>query len=140
MLLIDSVVRNDETGLWVFAHLSADSLFVTDDGISSVIGLEFLAQTAAALFTLQSTNPPVAVRQGMLIACSRLDADLPWFAVEDGLLVHVQPASRMPTADQGRGLVKFVGDIHIIPRGAPLPTVLPIRERGVVRAEWSVYL
>ncbi len=140
MLLIDSVLQCDQSQLWAVARLSSDSAFATDDRVSSAVGLEYLAQAAAAFFTLQSTDQAAGARQGMLIACSRLDADIPWFATADGLLMHVRPASRLPTADQGRGLVRFVGDIHVLPQGVPLPAVPPVKGRGVVRAEFSVYL
>ncbi len=144
MLLIDSVLSSDDKGVWAVARLKADSAFVNDGRVSTAVGLEYLAQTAAAFFTLQSTEAPATVRQGMLISCPRLDADIPWFTVGDSLLLHARPASRMPTAGQGRGLVKFVGDVYVIPQGVPIdahmPSRMPAAQRGLVRAELSVYL
>ena len=144
MLLIDSVLSSDDKGVWAVARVKADTAFVKGGRVSTAVGLEYLAQTAAAFFTLQSTEVPARVRQGMLIACSRMDADIPWFTVGDSLLLHARPASRMPTADQGRGLVKFVGDVYVIPQGVPIedpmPSGMPVAQPGLVRAELSVYL
>ncbi len=144
MLLIDEVLSSDDKGIWAIARLTADSALVHEGRVSSAVGLEYLAQTAAAFFTLLSNAAPTAVRQGMLIACPRLDADVAWFRVGDTLLLHVRPASRMPTADQGRALVKFVGDVYVVPKGVPiegrLPPQMPAAQRGSVRAELSVYL
>jgi predicted hotdog family 3-hydroxylacyl-ACP dehydratase len=140
MLLIDAVLASDDSGAWAVARLQADSAFVKDGRVSTAVGLEYLAQTAAAFFTLQSSAAEATVRQGMLIACPRLDADIPWFMVGDTLLLTARPASRMPTSGQGRGLVKFVGDIYVIPHGVTLPVQMPAAARGVVRAELSVYL
>ena len=126
------------------ARVKADTAFVKDGRVSTAVGLEYLAQTAAAFFTLQSTEVPARVRQGMLIACSRMDADIPWFTVGDSLLLHARPVSRMPTADEGRRLVKFVGDVYVIPQGVPIedpmPSGMPVAQPGLVRAELSVYL
>lgn len=144
MLLIDEVLSRDDKGIWALARLTADCAFMHEGRVSSAVGLEYLAQTAAALFTLLSMEEPATVRQGMLIACPRLDADIPWFRVGESLLLHVRPASRMPAADQSRVLVKFVGDVYVVPNGVPiegrLPTQLPVAGRGSVRAELSVYL
>lgn len=140
MLLIDAVLSSDDQGVWAVVCLQADSPFVQDGRVSTAVGLEYLAQAAAAFFTLQSSEAEATVRQGMLIACPRLDADLPWFVVGDTLLLTARSASRMPTAGQGRGLVKFVGDIFVFPDGATVPVQMPSGERGVVRADLSVFL
>lgn len=140
MLLIDAVLSSDDQAVWAVARLQADSPFVQDGRVSTAIGLEYLAQAAAAFFTLRSTQAEAAVQQGMLIACPRLEADLPWFAAGDTLLLTARPASRMPTTGQRQRLVKFVGDIYVFPDGATMPAQMPVGVRGVVRADLSVYL
>ena len=145
MLLIDAVLSSDDQGVWAVIRVHADSAFVKEGRVSTAVGLEYLAQAAAAFFALQSSAAEATVRQGMLIACPRLEADLPGFSVGDTLLLSARPASRMPTPGQGRGLVKFVGDIYILsegvlPDGATMPVRMPVGERGVVRADLSVFL
>ena len=140
MRLIQSIVALEPAGVWAWTVITAESAFVEGDRVSSVLGLEYLAQAAAAYFSLQSRDTAQPVRQGMLVACPRLEADVPWFAVGAGLLLHVRAASRLPTVEQGRGLVRFSGVIHLLENGQPVPETLPAEAGGVLRAELSVYL
>ena len=137
MRLLDAVLAADAGGLWATVLLMPDSPFMDAGRVRAVLAVEYLAQSAAAWFTLQAMQHGGEPRQGMLIACPRLAAGVPHFHAGERLLLRVVPASRLPV--RGGGMVKFVGQVFMLPSGE-MPVALPGAARAVVDAELSVYL
>ncbi len=81
-------------------------------GLHACFGLELMAQTAAAFFTLQTKDnaPP---RQGMLIACRQFTTQIAHYPVDSRLIIHARLASAMPHDASSPALVKFDGQIVV---------------------------
>jgi predicted hotdog family 3-hydroxylacyl-ACP dehydratase len=130
MRLIDDLIEWDVGGITARVHLTEASPFMNHGRVRALFGMEYLAQAAAAWFTLMAMQDATpVVRQGMLIACPRLDTEVSHFRCGSTLLVRAEPASRLP--EDGRGLVKFTGLISVMGEGTPTP---------VLQAQLSVYL
>lgn len=148
MRLIDAVLMASDAELWATLLIHADSSFVRAGRVRAAIALEYLAQAAAAFFSIEAwrsaamssseehCNAPV-VKQGMLIAVPSLSSDVSHFNVGDRLLLHVSPASRMPI--KGNGMVKFRGEVFVC-SDSKFPDRWPTEDDAKVRAELSVYL
>ena len=144
MRLIDRVLQHNSQQLWAEVRTTPASCFATDHGIPTYIGLEYMAQTAAAFFTLHAMHetPP---RQGMLIACRRYTAQVAYFPLHSRLIVCAQLASRLPADSAGRGLVKFTAQIHIPSKTLPTEPAFEdlahlATQQAVTAADLSVYL
>lgn len=146
-------VAKDE--VWSAVALDQHSPFVehTTRSVSTIVLLEYLAQTAAAFFALQalddqavSGGEAVAPRPGMLIGCSRLDCADSAISIPTTLVVQAQLASPLPDSSTASALVRFSGTVFNLPQqtqvfadGAALieaaqPTA------AVAQAAFSVYL
>lgn len=110
MRLIDAVISANQRELLARVSIAPDSPFVRNARVPAAIGLEYMAQAAAAFFALRVAGAEQP-RQGMLIACPRLAASVAFFDVGANLLVRIAPVSRMPAPDSAPGLVKFSGTI-----------------------------
>ncbi len=130
MLLIDEVVEALPEGIRTRVHLTPYSPFMTPSGIGSAMGLEYLAQSAAAWFGVLSRQSGGAPRAGMLVACRSYEATVAFFDAGQTLDVSVRCVSALPDRDR-QGLVKFRGAIEIPIEGAP---------NVVAEGEFSVYL
>jgi predicted hotdog family 3-hydroxylacyl-ACP dehydratase len=144
MRLIDAVLAHDQRHLWAHVEIQRHSPFSSDHGVRACFGLEYLAQAAAAFFTLQASeaNPP---KQGMLIACRRFDTAVAVFPLASRLLLSVSLTSAMPAAAEGSALVKFQGEIHILQPDRQTPTssaacARVAATRATTVADLSVYL
>ncbi len=144
MRLIDRVLQHDSQQLWAEVRTTRTSVFATDHGVPAYIGLEYMAQTAAAFFTLQATDatPP---KQGMLIACRKYTTNRAHFPLQDRLIIYAQLASRLPADSAGRGLVKFTAQIYIPTEALPADPSLEVlaqlaTQQAVTAADLSVFL
>ena len=90
-------------------------------GLHACFGLELMAQTAAAFFTLQTTDngPP---RQGMLIACRQFTTQVAAYPVDSRLVIHVRLTSPLPHDASSPALVKFDGQIAVFDDADAIPT------------------
>jgi predicted hotdog family 3-hydroxylacyl-ACP dehydratase len=134
MRLLERVLACSAQGITAELHIGPDSPFRQAQppvsgqmephppGVPAWVGLEYLAQAAAAWFTLSSGEPAAGPRAGMLVACRRYEAIDPSFPDGSTLTVRAWPASA-----PGGSLVKFGGEIRT---GA----------RVIATGEWSVYL
>ncbi len=143
MRLIDQVLAFDEHQVWATVNPSEDCIFATPAGIPACLGLEYLAQTAAAFFSLQASTdrPP---RAGKLVACQKLITRQAYFAFLQPLLLRVTLTSRLPPVVTQQALVKFAGAVFPAPTALPKPG-LPEQLADMVgepicTAELSVYL
>ena len=84
--------------------------FTTTHGLPAWFGLELMAQTAAAFFTLQAAQQSQP-RQGMLIACPQFATTVSHYAPDQTLLIRARLASRLPDNTTAPALVKFDGEI-----------------------------
>ena len=123
MLLLDEVVSASEGAVTTRIILSEDSPFMSARGVPAAIGLEYLAQSAAAYFGLKARDGE-APRAGMLVACRQYSCERAFFS--GTLNVEVSATSALPNTD-APGLVKFSGLIREA-------------EQVVAQGELSVYL
>ncbi|MEM6999508.1 MAG: hypothetical protein AAF529_01890 [Pseudomonadota bacterium] len=117
---VSRVLASDAQSIWALAPVSRAAAFADAQGLPALYGLEILAQTAAAFFTLAAGGG--APRQGMLIACQSFSAAQPYFARTATLLARAELASALPAAEQGKGLVRFSGQLYL-PEEAVLGTL-----------------
>jgi predicted hotdog family 3-hydroxylacyl-ACP dehydratase len=144
MCLVDTLIEYSADHLWAGVTPDAQSLFATPKGVSACVGLEYLAQAAAAFFTLHA-SADVPPRQGMLIACRRFTTNLAYYPLAQTLLLHVCLGSRLPPDTTTPGLVKFRGEVYLTPHHtadtAPLFNLADITpEQAATVADLSVYL
>ena len=121
MQLIDGVISWDETRLWAHVSISELSPFLDGNGVPTCIGLEYLAQAAAAFFAInaQHTEAGSEPRAGMLIGSRRYTVTLPYFDIGSQLIIRTKLSSKLPCANTGPTLVKFNGDISLLQPIAP---------------------
>ncbi len=70
--------------------VTADTMYVRDGAVDSVLALELMAQTVAACLGYEAFCGGEGVRVGMVIACRKLELLRPSFAVGERLLSRVQ--------------------------------------------------
>jgi len=103
----------------------AASFFRAGRGIPAWVGMEYLAQAAAAWFTLSApadrSGDAAPAQAGMLVACRRFECALGEFPEGATLVIRVWPAS--PASGP---LVRFRGEIRL--------------DGAVAAGELSVYL
>ncbi len=88
MLWLDRVVDTGEFDLTCEARVTADRPLVRAGRAGSVVAIEYIAQTAAALLGLLARRAGHAPRGGYLVAVRRLELEVDSFAVGDLLTVH----------------------------------------------------
>ncbi len=143
MRLIEQVVAYDINQLWATTAV-AKLPFATADGLRTCFGLELMAQTAAAFFSLQAGDK-AAPRQGMLISCRQFSSQVAAFAVDAELLIHAQLQSPLPTDASRSALVKFGAVIAVLDT-ANLTSADPTRltalcaDQAVADASLAVYI
>lgn len=143
MRLIDEIVAWDEQQICALADPAA-SPFADEHGLPACFGLELMAQTAAAFFTLQA-GAGATPRQGMLIASRQFHTDLAHYPVHSHLLIHARLNSALPTDESKAALVKFTARIALCENKDSIPALqarlLKIEDAPIVSAaDLSVYL
>ena len=88
MRLIDSVERCDADGIACTAIVRPDGLFCGADGLPAWIGVELMAQAAAAWSGARAREGGGVPRVGYLVSARRYDAHVPVFSVGATLTVH----------------------------------------------------
>ncbi len=132
MQLIDGILSSNATELWAETTPAGGAPFATRHGVRACAGLEYLAQAAAAFFTLLA-QPGAPPRQGMLVACRRYHTLQPHYAFQQQLLLRVQLASQFSPDTPSARLVKFNGSIYLAP--SRLQAVPEEEARGEARRE-----
>ena len=110
MRLINEVMAHTRDAIWCTLS-DYNTPFTGSEGIHSCVGIELLAQTAAAFFTIEASDG-AEVRQGMLIASRKYEAAVPLFPLHQPLLIFATPVSPISDTGNGHNLVKFRGEIH----------------------------
>lgn len=143
MCLIDEIMAHRDRELWSCVKVQ-ENLFTTAKGVHSCVGIEYLAQTAAAFFTLKM-DPGSEPKQGMLIACRSYKSRVEFFLNTSPLMLYIQLSSSLPTSSASSNLVKFQGEIHAL--NTTLPDFSPEQWRtdypadgAWVSADLSVYI
>ena len=81
MRLIDRVDRCDDAAIACTAVVREHGLFTGADGLPAWIGIELMAQSAAAWAGAQARASGGAPRAGFLVGTRRYDAQVPFFAI-----------------------------------------------------------
>jgi len=87
MRLIDRVDRCDDAAIVCTAVVREEGLFVDADGLPAWVGIELMAQAAAAWAGARARAGGCAPRVGFLVGARRYDARTPSFAVGASLQV-----------------------------------------------------
>ena len=90
MILIDELVEASETALTSRVRLRDDSPFVRDGRVSSVIAIEYMAQTIAAMAGLRRRRHGQDVKRGSLVGCRELKLEVAELRTGDDLTVEVR--------------------------------------------------
>jgi predicted hotdog family 3-hydroxylacyl-ACP dehydratase len=81
MRLIDRVERCDDTTIACTATVRQDGLFTGTDGMPAWIGIELMAQAAAAWAGARARADGGAPRVGFLVGARRYEAHVPMFTI-----------------------------------------------------------
>ncbi|MDF1790484.1 MAG: hypothetical protein P1U88_01170 [Thalassobaculaceae bacterium] len=93
MVLLDAVVDVGDTWARTSVRIGEDSLFFEPgSGVPGWVGIEYMAQTIALIFGVQSRRAGEDVRIGMLLGTRRYEADVAYFPLGLELQVHVAEA------------------------------------------------
>ena len=96
MLLIDSLHKEDrinELGeayqqLTAIARFKRDSLFATKNGIPTIVAMELMAQSFAAMTSFNDRHNQV--KSGMLLMVKNLTMSAPYFAFDQAIEIRCQ--------------------------------------------------
>jgi predicted hotdog family 3-hydroxylacyl-ACP dehydratase len=106
MILIEEVFETTPEGLTATVRIGEDSqFFESPRGVPTFAGIEYIAQTVAALAGLRAKRAGEDVRLGFLLGTRRLDASQPYFPLGAKLTVNVKPEF------ESAELAKFEGEI-----------------------------
>lgn len=89
MILLDEVLRCDETSLVAAATITRASLFLEPEGVPAYVGIEYMAQACGAYAGAIARAEGEPVRIGFLLGTRRYETAAPWFRVGDRLTVSV---------------------------------------------------
>lgn len=101
MSLLDEIVDYGPDWLQSRVLIHPGSLFATDQGVPSWIGLEYMAQTVAAFAGVQERLQGGAPKIGFLVGTRRYECSRPYFSVGAALSIEVREAFR---AENGLGV------------------------------------
>ena len=87
MSLLDEIVDSGEDWLKAKVVVSKDSLFVTEFGVPSWIGIEYMAQTVAAYDGMRRKQEGLDTVIGFLIGIRKYHCNTPQFAIGSELIV-----------------------------------------------------
>ena len=87
MLLLERLLHVDAESICTEVGISRDSLFATDDGVGSWIGIEYMAQTIAAYAGYQAWQAGDPAKIGFLLGSRRYEAMCSQFAIGSSLQI-----------------------------------------------------
>ena len=90
MILIDELLESSDDALTARVLLRDDSPFVQDGRVSSVVAVEYMAQTIAALAGLRKRARGEGVQRGYLLGCRELNLPIAELRTGDDLRVAVR--------------------------------------------------
>jgi predicted hotdog family 3-hydroxylacyl-ACP dehydratase len=107
MILIDEVCETDEGDFYSLTRIAEDSLYYEPGkGVPTYVGIEYVAQTVAALAGLKSRRADGGVKLGYLLGTRRFTATDPYFPI--GTLLTTMVASELESS----ALSKYIGTIR----------------------------
>ena len=80
MLLLERLLHVDAESACAEVRITAESMFATEDGVGSWVGIEYMAQTIAAFAGYQAQQAGRAVKIGFLLGARRYEAMCGHFA------------------------------------------------------------
>ncbi|MCX9157650.1 hypothetical protein OPU71_16100 [Niveibacterium sp. 24ML] len=98
MLLVDRVVSHERDAVVCELAVRDDPLFCRSGRVGAWLGIEYMAQTVAALIGLRARESGEPVKIGLLLGARRYTAHVPDFAPGDCLRVE---ASQVFQGDNG---------------------------------------
>ena len=109
MILIDAVIARDEVATQSTVCIGEDSMFFEPPhGVPGYVGLEYIAQTIAALGGLRARAAGEPVRIGFLLGTRRYDCATAYFPLGSRLVVHVDAVFESSTLSKFRGVITDV--------------------------------
>jgi len=90
MILIDELVAASEKTLRTRVLLRDDSPFVQDGWVSSMVVIEYMAQTIAAMTGLRRRSGGEEIKRGYLLGCRSLELDAAELRSGDELIVEAE--------------------------------------------------
>ncbi len=114
MILIDSISEPDvlitegiqEAGLNATVRIAEDSQFYErPSGVPAWVGIEYVAQTVAALAGLRAKRAGKPVALGFLLGTRRFEASIPYFPIGAKLSIHVSPEFESTDLAKYTGLI-----------------------------------
>ena len=108
MLLLSQVIHVSDESAMAMTSINARSLFfVSDKGIPSWVGLEFMGQTAALIAGYQQQQGQLPPHTGFLLGSRAYKSTQAWFPPEQHYVVHCQQDALL-----GEQLASFRCVIH----------------------------
>ena len=89
MILIDRVLAYDQTGAVAEVEIRPDAPFRQPQGVPSYVGIEYMAQTVAALAGLRGRERGEPPKIGFLLGTRKLVAKRGWFRDGERLVITV---------------------------------------------------
>jgi predicted hotdog family 3-hydroxylacyl-ACP dehydratase len=128
MILIDQVHEGEDDGLTATVRISEDSpFFEPRRGVPAYVGIEYVAQTVAALAGLRARRSGRDIQLGFLLGARRFEASSPWFTLGSELTVTV--AAEYETRD----IAKYRGTITDQSGVTLVTTAVTVYLRGGIR-------
>jgi len=101
MSLLDQVVDYDKTWLKASSTLTEENLFMSGGWMPSWVGIEYMAQSVAALAGTRAIRQNEPVKVGFLVSTRKYEAERPAFPVGSTLTVVV---SEVVMGENGLGV------------------------------------
>jgi predicted hotdog family 3-hydroxylacyl-ACP dehydratase len=90
LVLIDEVIDASKVNFTVLVEVDDNSLLVTDHGVPSFCGIEYMAQSIAA-YNNTHFNQEALPKLGFVIAIRGFESNLDYFAKGSSLKVNIEP-------------------------------------------------
>jgi predicted hotdog family 3-hydroxylacyl-ACP dehydratase len=108
MLLIDEVIHSSNEDIATSCLVSAATLFATDEGLPSFVGIELMAQTMAAWAGTRAQKNNTPVQLGFLLGTRRYECVLNHFPLGSTLIIKAREELVSP-----EGLAVFQCEIYL---------------------------
>jgi predicted hotdog family 3-hydroxylacyl-ACP dehydratase len=100
MILLDRILSIDSDNLCAEVCITPNSMFASEAGVGTWVGIEYMAQAVAAWAGHQARARGEAVKIGFLLGARRYEAFCPYF--EPGSVLHIR-VTRALQGENGLG-------------------------------------